>query len=316
MSVLQLAPQNMPPQQEPHHDSPQYVPQEEEPFEVELMVYEGQESQCTSAEEHQLPQNDENNNNGKNVDNSNNDNNDDHDDENDNDNDDEEDDQEYTPLSNSENEKMYHDADELKSFRNEALIPTRRLRGLLGHIGISTAPEFRIKRVPHPKREEFRAVVEVFNGPNVISRHMDPAFRASCSDIVADAAWQAITAWNRTHHHKLKNSIYHLLPQRKKDKFKASGVRTDIPRMEMVHHQDASVEMSIHLLVAHWAIQSLHNQLRNSDAIIKGYQRMVAGEANNLYASNTYTRSATSIAQGSDEEPPVNSHSPSGSRTC
>jgi hypothetical protein len=55
-------------------------------------------------------------------------------------------------------------------------------------------------------------------------------------DVVVDAAWQAITTWNRTHHRKLKNSIYHILPQRKKDKFKASGVKTDIPRMEMVHH--------------------------------------------------------------------------------
>jgi hypothetical protein len=53
--------------------------------------------------------------------------------------------------------------------------------------------------------------------------------------------------WNHTHHCKLKNSIYHILPQRKKDKFKASGVKTDIPRMEMVHHQDVIIELSIRL---------------------------------------------------------------------
>jgi hypothetical protein len=95
-----------------------------------------------------------------------------------------------------------------------------------------------------------RAFVEVFNGPNVIRRHMGPTFRASCSDVVVDAAWQAITAWNRTHHCKLKNSIYHPLPQRKKDKFKASGVRTDIPRMEMAHHHDVFVEMSIRYVLS------------------------------------------------------------------
>jgi hypothetical protein len=89
--------------------------------------------------------------------------------------------------------------------------------------------------------------VEVFNGPNVTSRHMGPAFRTTCSDVVVDAAWQAITVWNHTHHNKLKNSIYHLLLQWKKDKFKASGVRTDIPRMKMIQHQDVSVEMSIWL---------------------------------------------------------------------
>jgi hypothetical protein len=97
-------------------------------------------------------------------------------------------------LSDSENEKMYHDTDELKSVGNEALIPTGRLQDLLGHIGITTTPEFRIKRVPRPEREEFRAPVEVFNRPDMISRHMGLAFRASCSDAVADAAWKAITA--------------------------------------------------------------------------------------------------------------------------
>jgi hypothetical protein len=56
-----------------------------------------------------------------------------------------------------------------------------------------------------------------------------------------------ITTYNQKYHDKLKNTIYHLLPQRKKDKFKISGVKADVPRILMVHHQDVSVEMSIHL---------------------------------------------------------------------
>jgi len=153
LPVGQLAPRDVPPQQEPQHDPPQHVPQEEEPFEVEFVAPEGQEPQGASAEEQPLPQNDDH----------------------DNDNEDE-DDEEYTPLSDSEHEKMYREADELKTFGNEAPIPTGRLRDLLRHIGITTAPEFRIKRTPRPGREEFRAVVEIFNGPNVISRHMGLAF--------------------------------------------------------------------------------------------------------------------------------------------
>jgi hypothetical protein len=70
----------------------------------------------------------------------------------------------------------------------------------------------------------------------VISKHIGPANRASNSDVVADAAWQAITSWSRRHRDKLQNSIHHHLPQRKKDKFKASGVKKDVPRMEMIHH--------------------------------------------------------------------------------
>jgi hypothetical protein len=83
----------------------------------------------------------------------------------------------------------------------------------------------------------------------------------------------------------------------------------------MVHHQDVVVEMSTRLQVAQQEIQKLCDQLRDSDVTIKGYQRMVAGEASDLYASNTYTWSATSSGLGAKDEPAVNNHSPSSSRT-
>jgi hypothetical protein len=53
--------------------------------------------------------------------------------------------------------------------------------------------------------------------------------------------------------------------------------------------QDVSVEMSIHVQATQQEIQSLRNQLRDSGATIRGYQRMVASEASDLYASDTYT---------------------------
>jgi hypothetical protein len=79
-----------------------------------------------------------------------------------------------------------------------------------------------------------------------ICRHKGPAFRTSCSDAVADAAWQAITSWVCSNKSQLQNSIHYLLPYRKKDQFKAYEVKRDIPRMEMVHHQDVAVELSTH----------------------------------------------------------------------
>jgi hypothetical protein len=80
--------------------------------------------------------------------------------------------------------------------------------------------------------------------------------------------------------------------------------------MLMVHHQDVFVEMSTHLQTAQQEIQKLHNQLRDSDATIRAYQRMVAGEASDLYASDTCTWSATSLGLGVRDEPAVNSHTP------
>jgi hypothetical protein len=49
----QLAPQNIPPLQEPHLDSPPRASQEEEPFKVEMVVQGSQEAQVAPTEEQQ-----------------------------------------------------------------------------------------------------------------------------------------------------------------------------------------------------------------------------------------------------------------------
>jgi hypothetical protein len=91
-----------------------------------------------------------------------------------------------------------------------------------------------------------------------------------------------------------------LLPQRKKNKFKVSGVRTVVPRMLMVPHQDVFAEMSTQWQTTQHEIQKLHDQLRDSDATVRAYQRMVAGEASDLYTSDTCTWSATSSGPAID----------------
>jgi hypothetical protein len=57
---------------------------------------------------------------------------------------------------------MYRDADEVESFRVDAPVLTGRLRALLEHLGITTAPGYRIKEVPRPGQVEFNAVAEIF----------------------------------------------------------------------------------------------------------------------------------------------------------
>jgi hypothetical protein len=83
---------------------------------------------------------------------------------------------------------------------------------------------------------EFKAIVEIIFGSRVLCRHKGPAFRASHSDAVADAAWQAITSWVHSNKSRLQNSVHHLLPYRKKDPFNAYGVKKDIPRIVRVHY--------------------------------------------------------------------------------
>jgi hypothetical protein len=92
-----------------------------------------------------------------------------------------EDDEDYTTLSDAEK-------DEIKTAGNEAPIPTDGLRDLLIHLNITTQREFRTKRVSRPGREEYKAIMEIFSRPNVLSHHKGPAFRAMYQDAVANAA--------------------------------------------------------------------------------------------------------------------------------
>jgi hypothetical protein len=86
--------------------------------------------------------------------------------------------EEYPPPSDTKDEKMYRDADEVESFRVKApVLPSR----------ITTAPRYRIKEVLRPRRVECKVVVEIFFRSRVLCRHKGPTFRTSHSDAVADA---------------------------------------------------------------------------------------------------------------------------------
>jgi hypothetical protein len=96
-------------------------------------------------------------------------------------------DEEHPPPSDTETEKMYRDADEVESFGAKVPVLTGRLRAMLEHLGITTAPRYRIKEVPRSGRVEFKAITEIFFGSRVLCRHKGPAFRTSHSDAIADA---------------------------------------------------------------------------------------------------------------------------------
>jgi hypothetical protein len=277
----------VPQPQESQPDIPQEATPEEEPFEIELVVPESPTTPDSPADEQQLE---------------------DHGTE-------DKTDEGQPPPSDTEPEKLYRDADEVESFGAESPILTGRLWALLEHLGITTAPQYRVKEVLRTGRVEFKAIAEIFFGSRILYRHKGAAFRTSRSDAVADAAWQAIISWVRSNKSWLQNSVHYLLPYRKKEQFKAYEVKKDIPQMEMVHHQDVTVELSTHLLTTQHEIETLHAQQWNTDATIRGYKRMVDGQGSDLYTSDTDTWAATSSVQSSGKEPAVSSHSTSGSRS-
>jgi hypothetical protein len=201
LPVGQLAPRNVPQSQEPQPNIPQGATSEEEPFEIELVAPVSPTAQDSPAEEKQ-PEDPGT---------------------------EDKPDEEQLLSSDAKLEKLYRDADEVESFGAESPILTGRLRALLEHLGITTAPQYRIKEVPRSGRLEFKAIAEIFFGSRILCR--------------------------------LQNSVYYLLPYRKKDQFRAYGVKKDIPLMEMVHHQDVAVELSTRLLTAQHEIETLRAQL-------------------------------------------------------
>jgi hypothetical protein len=118
LPIGQLAPRNVPQPQESQPDVPQEASPEEEPFDIELVIPESPTAQDSSVEEQQQPG--------------------DHDTE-------DKTNEEHPPPSDTKFEKMYRDADEVESFGVEAPVLAGRLRALLEHLGITTAPRYRIK---------------------------------------------------------------------------------------------------------------------------------------------------------------------------
>jgi hypothetical protein len=134
LPVGQLAPQNVPQPQESQPDIPREATSEEEPIEIELVVPESPTAQDSSAEEQQPedPGTEDKTKEGQ------------------------------LPPSDIELEKLYRDADKVESFGAESPILAGRLRALLEHLGITTAPWYRIKEVPCSGRVEFKAIAEIF----------------------------------------------------------------------------------------------------------------------------------------------------------
>jgi hypothetical protein len=106
--------------QESHPDIPREATSEEEPFEIELVVPVSPTAQDSPAEEQQPedPGIEDKADEGQ------------------------------LPPSDTEPEKLYRDADEVESFGAESPVLAGRLRALLEHLGITTAPWYRIKEVP------------------------------------------------------------------------------------------------------------------------------------------------------------------------
>jgi hypothetical protein len=136
--------------QESQPDIPREATSEEEPFEIELVAPESPTAQDSPADEQQLDD--------PGIE-------------------DKTDDGQLLP-SDAEPEKLYRDADEVDSFGAESPILAGRLRALLEHLGITTAPRYRIKEVPRSGRMEFKAIAwDSTRIPRTVVRRTSPTVK-------------------------------------------------------------------------------------------------------------------------------------------
>jgi hypothetical protein len=104
----------------------------------------------------------------------------------------------YTPLSDPDDSDSEPEpvraAIEFCSYREESPTVPAQLCGLLFQLGITRAPEYRVKGVRRPGRMEFTCTIDVFDWQEVVSKHACPTPRVTCAEAVADTAWQALTS--------------------------------------------------------------------------------------------------------------------------
>jgi hypothetical protein len=179
--------------------------------------------------------------------------------------------------SDTEKQPVYHDAFEFRSYGDESPTIVSQLCSLLFHLNIIDALKFKIKRIPQPGRQEFRATVEIYNGSQMVRKHKGPAFRSTCAEAISDAAWQAMTSFNCTRRDKLKDSVYSLFPRRKKNIFKVSGVKIDVPKTMTIHSQNLNIQLSSRLNTAQKEIHFLHTQLSDIEKTMRSYERIIDG---------------------------------------
>jgi hypothetical protein len=137
LNIGQLAPQNVPQPQESQPDIPQEASPKEEPFEIELVVLESPTAQDSLAELQQQPE--------------------DHDTE-------DKTNEEHPPPSDTKDEKMYRDADEVESFGGRISDPHRQASSFAGtprhhhHSPVQDqgSPTFRASRVQGHRRDFLR----------------------------------------------------------------------------------------------------------------------------------------------------------------
>ena len=293
-----LAPRNPPPQEEPL----EMIPEEEVPHGVEEVPQEEEVPQDQPQEVGMLPAESEDES--------------------------KEEEEEYPSESESDitpeaEEPLYRNSETFKSYGEEAVLATARLRGLLSTLHITTGPEYHVKRVPRPGRDEFKASIHIYNGRRLLSTHSGPTFRSTCSAAVTDAAWEAMTAYSYDYRDRLDSTIFRYVPQRERGskKFAEVSVGARIPRTFMVYSQNLVMTLSDRVIEAQEEIQVLRKRLLDTEASFRARLRVQDGEASDLHTSDRETWTATSPDRAPEEHPPVESHptgrtpSPSGSRT-
>ena len=216
--------------------------------------------------------------------------------------------------------EVRHAFTEVSSGIEGGVVP-EQLREMLQQVHSAMRPEYEVKMVPRPGREEWTALVHIFKGAQKLRTHRSPAPRTYREDAVIDVAWEAIIALHQLEREHFRGTIFSYFPRRKRGErvVRARLVSHAVPRHHTAHNQKTILRLSARLMGTQEELLMTRESLKKAERALQRCRNMESAGASNAHDEEEKTWTATSPVRVPVSDPPVESRriimisSPAGS---
>ena len=197
---------------------------------------------------------------------------------------------------------------EVSSGDEGGVVPAQ-LREMLQQVHSAMRPEYEVKMVPRPGRDEWTATVHIFQGVRRLRTHRSPVPRAYREDAIVDVAWEAITVLHQLERRRFQRTEFSYFPRRKSGErvVRASLVSHAVPRHHTAHSQKTILRMSGRLMGLQEELLTTRQSLKKAERALQRYRSMEDAGASSAHDEQERTWTATSPVRALDSDPPVES---------
>ena len=197
---------------------------------------------------------------------------------------------------------------EASSGEEGGVIPGQ-LREMLQQVHSAMRPEYEVKMVPRPGRDEWTATVHIFQGARRLRTHRSPVPRAYREDAIVDVAWEAITVLHQLEKRRFQHTEFSYFPRRKSGErlVRARLVSHAVPRHHTAHSQKTILRMSGRLMGLQEELLTTRQSLKKAERALQRYRSEEDAGASSAHDEQERTWTATSPVRALDSDPPVES---------